>query len=139
MRRGSKLLLVVDQFEQWLHAPAGARGDGLVAALRQCDGLAAQALLLVRDDFGMAAMRFMNAIEVPVTNCRYPAPVLYKLSVPPLLTLIVPGLVVRTDVGELVMARVAPLMTVLVPPLTVQAAFGPTMSNVPLLTVVPPV
>ncbi len=70
LRHGRKLLLVVDQFEQWLHAPPGARGEGLVEALRQCDGLGVQTLLLVRDDFGMAAMRFMNAIEVPVVEGR---------------------------------------------------------------------
>jgi formylglycine-generating enzyme required for sulfatase activity len=68
LRKGRKVLLVIDQFEQWLHAPPEGKGGALVEALRQCDGAAVQCLLLVRDDFGMAAMRFMNALEVPVVE-----------------------------------------------------------------------
>jgi serine/threonine protein kinase/formylglycine-generating enzyme required for sulfatase activity len=85
--RGKKVLIVLDQLEQWLHAapltptplpsgergkassplPSGERGRGegeLVQALRQCDGGRVQALVLVRDDFWMAATRFMRALEV---------------------------------------------------------------------------
>jgi formylglycine-generating enzyme required for sulfatase activity len=64
---GRKLLLVIDQFEQWLHAEGGGGGE-LARALRQCDGGRVQALLLVRDDFGMAAARFMRELEVPVVE-----------------------------------------------------------------------
>ena len=35
---GRKLLLVLDQFEQWLFAHRSERGAGLLEALRQCDG-----------------------------------------------------------------------------------------------------
>jgi len=72
LRRGKKLLLVIDQFEQWLHARRPGRGDSLVEALRQCDGVSVQCLVMARDDFGTAAMRFMNALEVPLVegkNC----------------------------------------------------------------------
>ena len=42
LRPGQKLLLVIDQFEQWLHARRGEEDSELVAALRQCDGEHAQ-------------------------------------------------------------------------------------------------
>src|SRR5262245_25057366 len=57
---GRKVLLVLDQFEQWLHARRSEQHTELVQALRQCDGEHVQCLVLVRDDFGMAATRFMN-------------------------------------------------------------------------------
>jgi serine/threonine protein kinase/formylglycine-generating enzyme required for sulfatase activity len=63
---GRKVLIVLDQFEQWLHArqafPEGE--DDLIHALRQCDGAHVQCLVLVRDDFAMAAARFMRALEI---------------------------------------------------------------------------
>jgi serine/threonine protein kinase/formylglycine-generating enzyme required for sulfatase activity len=65
---GAKVLLVLDQFEQWLHAQRPDAGTPLVQALRQCDGRRVQALLLVRDDFGMAATRFLDALEVPLVQ-----------------------------------------------------------------------
>ena len=53
---GQKVLIVLDQFEQWLHArPEDERYAELVQALRQCDGGRVQCLVLVRDDFWMAA------------------------------------------------------------------------------------
>ena len=61
---GHKILLVVDQFEQWLHARSGEIDAELVRGLRQCDGQHVQCLLLVRDDFWMAATRFLRALEV---------------------------------------------------------------------------
>ena len=61
---GQKLLLIIDQFEQWLHAKGRERGTELVAALRQCDGEHSQALILVRDDFWMAVTRFMSDLEI---------------------------------------------------------------------------
>ncbi len=62
---GRKVLVVLDQFEQWLHA-TGGRGEGpLFRALRQCDGGGVQCLLLVRDDFWMSITRFMQCLEVP--------------------------------------------------------------------------
>ena len=47
-----KVLLVIDQLEQWLQAWDGDAQAELVEAMRQCDGQNIQALLLVRDDFG---------------------------------------------------------------------------------------
>ncbi|MFN0126405.1 MAG: protein kinase domain-containing protein [Verrucomicrobiales bacterium] len=47
---GQKLVIVIDQIEQWLQASADRRPD-LPAILRQCDGARIQALLVVRDDF----------------------------------------------------------------------------------------
>ena len=58
------LLLVIDQFEQWLHARRGEQGSELVAALRQCDGEHSQAIVLVRDDFWLAVSRFLADLEV---------------------------------------------------------------------------
>jgi formylglycine-generating enzyme required for sulfatase activity len=60
---GKKVLIVLDQFEQWLHARE-AENSELVQALRQCDGGRVQCLVMVRDDFWMAATRFMDALEV---------------------------------------------------------------------------
>ena len=58
------MLLVLDQFEQWLHTSRGEQNTELVAALRHCDGEHVQALVLVRDDFWMAATRFMRDLEI---------------------------------------------------------------------------
>ena len=61
---GQKVLLVLDQFEQWLFARRGEANTDLVAALRHCDGEHVQALVLVRDDFWLAASRFMRDLEI---------------------------------------------------------------------------
>jgi hypothetical protein len=63
-----KLLLVLDQFEQWLHARRGEENTELVAALRHCDGEHIQAIVMVRDDFWMAATRFMRGLEIPLVE-----------------------------------------------------------------------
>ncbi|TWU47271.1 Serine/threonine-protein kinase PknB [Rubripirellula tenax] len=72
---GRRLLLVVDQFEQWLHSRSDGTTDAanapdLAAALRQCDGQTIQCLLLVRDDFWLALSRFMAIIEVLIEQNR---------------------------------------------------------------------
>jgi serine/threonine protein kinase/formylglycine-generating enzyme required for sulfatase activity len=61
---GHKVLLVLDQFEQWLHARPEYEATELVKALRQCDGGHVQGLVLVRDDFWLAVSRFMRQLEV---------------------------------------------------------------------------
>ena len=61
-----KIVIIIDQFEQWLHSNPIDPGAELVGALRQCDGGSLQAVLMVRDDFAMAAARFMDAIDIPV-------------------------------------------------------------------------
>ena len=65
-----KVLLVLDQFEQWLHAKRGEENAELVAALRHCDGEHVQAVVLVRDDFWMAATRFMRGLEIDLLPDR---------------------------------------------------------------------
>ncbi len=64
LRSGQKVLLVLDQFEQWLHAKRGEENTELVAALRQCDGEHVQAVVMVRDDFWLAVSRFMADLEI---------------------------------------------------------------------------
>ena len=64
LRADQRLLLVLDQFEQWLHAKRGDENTELVAALRHCDGEHVQAIVLVRDDFWLAASRFMSDLEI---------------------------------------------------------------------------
>jgi eukaryotic-like serine/threonine-protein kinase len=61
--QGRKVLIVLDQFEQWLHADYEVEGE-LAQALRQCDGINVQCLVLVRDDFAMVAARLMHALEI---------------------------------------------------------------------------
>jgi serine/threonine protein kinase/formylglycine-generating enzyme required for sulfatase activity len=63
MESGRKVLIVLDQFEQWLHAKRNEENTELVQALRQCDGGRLQCVVMVRDDFWMATTRFMRALE----------------------------------------------------------------------------
>jgi serine/threonine protein kinase/formylglycine-generating enzyme required for sulfatase activity len=65
---GKKVLLVLDQLEQWLHAQRDEHNRELVQALRQCDGGRVQCLVLVRDDFWLAVSRFMRELEVPLVE-----------------------------------------------------------------------
>ena len=61
---GKKVLIVLDQFEQWLHAKREQQETELVQALRQCDGGRVQCIVMVRDDFWMATTRFMRELEI---------------------------------------------------------------------------
>ena len=61
---GKKVLIVLDQFEQWLHAHKEEENTDLVQALRQCDGSRLQCVVMVRDDFWMAVTRFLRELEV---------------------------------------------------------------------------
>jgi hypothetical protein len=70
LESGQKVLLVLDQFEQWLHAKRSEENTELVQALRQCDGGRLQCLVLVRDDFWLAVSRFMKAMEVEILEGR---------------------------------------------------------------------
>ena len=54
---GQKIFVVLDQFEQWLHAKRQEENTELVTALRPCDGERVQAVVIVRDDFWMAVSR----------------------------------------------------------------------------------
>jgi formylglycine-generating enzyme required for sulfatase activity len=68
---GRKLLIVIDQFEQFLHGQGDKlAASPLVAALRQADGVRVQFLLLVRDDFWLAASRLFQELEIPLVEGR---------------------------------------------------------------------
>ena len=62
-QRANKLLLVIDQFEQWLNYHRDTQSTELHDSLRQCDGANVQAILLVRDDFMLGISSFMDQIE----------------------------------------------------------------------------
>jgi len=76
LRRGEalpaagKVLIVLDQFEQWLHAHADRGDTELVQALRQCDGGRVQCIVMVRDDFWLAVSRFMRDLEIDLVPGR---------------------------------------------------------------------
>ena len=61
---GRKVLIVIDQFEQWLHVRKEGTNSELVQALRQCDGGRLQCLVTVRDDFWLAVSRLLRDLEV---------------------------------------------------------------------------
>ncbi len=61
---GKKVLIVLDQFEQWLHARKDEQNTELVQALRQCDGGRVQGIVMVRDDFWLAVSRFLRDLEI---------------------------------------------------------------------------
>ena len=61
---GKKVLIVLDQFEQWLHAKSDEENTELVQALRHCDGEHVQCIVMVRDDFWLPVSRFMQDLEI---------------------------------------------------------------------------
>lgn len=63
---GGKLLLVIDQFEQWLYAHKNYSDAELTNALRQCDGTTVQAIVMVRDDFWLSVSRFLRELDIPI-------------------------------------------------------------------------
>ena len=65
---GGKLLLVIDQFEQWLYAHKNYTDAELTNALRQCDGSTIQALVMVRDDFWLSVSRFLRELDIPIVE-----------------------------------------------------------------------
>src|SRR5262249_297012 len=50
--------------EPWLLARRGEENPELITAVRQCDGEHLGAIVMVRDDFWMAATRFMRDLEI---------------------------------------------------------------------------
>ncbi len=64
LRGDSKVLVVIDQFEQWLHVRQRQPSDELLRALRQCDGVHVQCIIGIRDDFWMPVTHFMEDLEV---------------------------------------------------------------------------
>ena len=68
--KSKKILLVLDQFEQWLENCKEYATSDLTSALRQCDGDHIQCLILVRDDYWMSITRFMRGLEQRVSEGR---------------------------------------------------------------------
>jgi len=66
--QGQKVVLVLDQFEQWLHARRGEEKTELAQALRQCDGEHVQCVVIVRDDFWMSLTRFMLELHIELVQ-----------------------------------------------------------------------
>ena len=65
---GKKIVIILDQFEQWLHSNRESEQPELLRALRQCDGGRVQCVVMVRDDFWMAVTRFMRDLEVKLVD-----------------------------------------------------------------------
>ncbi len=59
-----KVVIILDQFEQWLQSNRGEEEPPLAKVLSQCDGQKVQAILMIRDDFWMAMTRFMGKVGV---------------------------------------------------------------------------
>ncbi len=75
LQPGEKLVIVIDQFEQWLHGRQNDATAELAEAFRQCDGGRMQGLVLVRDEFWMQASRFFRRLDVPLVEGFNSAPV----------------------------------------------------------------
>ena len=65
---GTRTVIFIDQFEQWLFSHPNVECEPLTQALRQCDGEHVQCVLLVRDDFWLSVSRFMHALEHPIAE-----------------------------------------------------------------------
>ncbi len=63
LRRGDKLLLIFDQFEQWLSRCDDLNHHPFTLAIRQCSAERVQALFLIRDDFWLSASQFFRALD----------------------------------------------------------------------------
>ncbi|MEZ6132650.1 MAG: protein kinase [Planctomycetaceae bacterium] len=66
--KNGKAVIVIDQLEQWFHSIEMNPQSELIRALGQCDGGSLQAVVMIRDDFAMAAARFMEALEIPIVQ-----------------------------------------------------------------------
>ncbi|QDU97648.1 bifunctional serine/threonine-protein kinase/formylglycine-generating enzyme family protein [Lignipirellula cremea] len=63
-RASRKVVLIIDQFEQWLYARNDYSNTELADALRQCDGGNVQAVVMVRDDFWLAVSRLFLDLDI---------------------------------------------------------------------------
>ena len=69
---GRKVVLLLDQFEQWLDAHRAGTAGELTNALRCCDGARLQAVLLVRDEFFRAVKRLLTSLGVSIQEgCNF--------------------------------------------------------------------
>lgn len=70
---GKKVVIILDQFEQWLHAADENSDSGLIEGLRHCDGQNLSCIAMVRDDFWSDISGFVNELDVELregVNCR---------------------------------------------------------------------
>ncbi|MCC6511129.1 MAG: protein kinase [Pirellulaceae bacterium] len=68
LREGGKVLIVLDQFEQWLSSWNSSADAELLRAMRQCDGGNVQCIIMVRDDFWLPVSRLLSLLEVSVVD-----------------------------------------------------------------------
>ena len=66
--QGRKVVLLLDQFEQWLEAHRADFSGELLEALRRCDGGRLQAVLLARDGFWLSVSRLLEELGVPIVE-----------------------------------------------------------------------
>ncbi len=66
-----KLVIVIDQFEQWLQSWNRRNSAELVQTIRQCRADIIQIVLIVRDDFYSSVYRFMEAIDQDLTDINH--------------------------------------------------------------------
>ena len=66
LEHDDKILIVLDQFEQWLQGKSQMDHQELTEALRQCDGNKITCVLLIRDDFWLSTSQFMSTLEIPI-------------------------------------------------------------------------
>ena len=67
---GPKVVVIVDQFEQWLHEHRSENEPDLIRACRFCDGENLQVILMVRDDFCIAIHRFLKVLDITIDENR---------------------------------------------------------------------
>ena len=65
---GRKLLVVIDQFEQWLAVNTHFAANQLVDTFRECNGVGIQVLILTREDFWWRLNEFTSAIELTLSE-----------------------------------------------------------------------
>ena len=65
---GMKVLIVLDQFEQYLHSTPEDQQESLTDALKECDGERIQCLLMVRDNFITPVTRFINGLGIQLSQ-----------------------------------------------------------------------
>ena len=73
LEEGEKLLVIIDQFEQWLACYGSEKETQLRSALRHADGGRIQCLIMIREDYWGLADQFMGTLEIPLLqneNCR---------------------------------------------------------------------
>lgn len=61
-----KVVVFIDQFEQWLSSNQDDDHSEMTSALRQCDGKTLQVVLIVRDDFGPANQFMTSDLETSI-------------------------------------------------------------------------